>query len=160
MTQQTETSVRKTVTVAASQERAFEVFTAGFGTWWPMRHHIGATEPASVTLEPGAGGRWFETGVDGVDCDWGAVLVWEPPHRVVTSWHLQGDWKYDPDPAKASEVEVRFVAEGPNRTRVELEHRHFERHGDGAASVRGGVGNPEGGWGHIMDLYAARVQQG
>lgn len=156
MTQQTETSIRKTVTVAASQQRAFDVFTAGFGTWWPMEHHIGDTDPASVTLEQKAGGRWFETGTDGVDCEWGQVLAWEPPNRVVCSWQLQGDWRYDPDPAKGSEIEVRFIAEGPERTRVEVEHRHFERHGAGAESVRSGVDAPKG-WRYILDLFAARA---
>jgi uncharacterized protein YndB with AHSA1/START domain len=156
MTQQIETSVRRTVTVAARRERAFDVFTAGFGTWWPKAHHIGAAELAAVTLEPRAGGRWFETGTDGVECDWGRVLAWEPPNRVVCSWQLQGDWRYDPDPAKGSEVEVRFIAEGPDRTRVEVEHRHFERHGAGAESVRTGVDNPDG-WTHILELFVERV---
>ena len=90
-------------------------------------------------------------------CDWGRVLVWEPPERVVCSWQLQGDWSYDPDPARGSEVEVRFVAEAPDRTRVELEHRHFDRHADGADSVRTGVNGP-GGWGHLLELFAARTQ--
>ena len=156
MTQQTQTSVRKTVTVAASQQRAFEVYTAGFGTWWPMEHHIGATDPVTVTLEPRAGGRWFETGTDGVDCDWGSVLVWEPPNRVVCSWQLQGDWSYDPDPARGSEVEVRFIAEGPDRTRIELEHRHFERHGEGADAVRNGVNDPKG-YDYVLAQFVARA---
>jgi uncharacterized protein YndB with AHSA1/START domain len=140
----TDTTVRKTVTVAASQERAFEVYTARFGSWWPKEHHIGAADMATCAFEPKVGGRWYETGVDGSECDWGRVLVWDPPHRVVHTWQLQGDWQYDPDPAKASEVEIRFVAEGPNRTRVELEHRLFERHGEGAESVRTGVSSPKG----------------
>ncbi|HKN97127.1 MAG TPA: SRPBCC family protein [Pseudonocardiaceae bacterium] len=141
---QASTSVLKTVTVAVSQERAFEVYTAGFGTWWPKEHHIGEAEMATCGFEPKVGGRWGETGVDGSTCDWGHVLVWDPPNRLVHTWQLQGDWKYDPDPAKASEVEIRFVPEGPNRTRVELEHRLFERHGSGADRVRDGVSAPKG----------------
>ncbi|HEY4024072.1 MAG TPA: SRPBCC family protein [Pseudonocardiaceae bacterium] len=159
MTQQTETSVRKTVTVAASQERAFEVFTSGQGTWWPREHHIGSAEIATATVEPKVGGRWYETGVDGVECDWGRVLVWEPSNRIVTSWQIQGDWKYDPDPARGSEVEVRFIAEGPDRTRVELEHRNFERHGKGATAVAESVANQHG-WGYVLGHYLTEVQRG
>ncbi|HEY0805362.1 MAG TPA: SRPBCC family protein [Pseudonocardiaceae bacterium] len=144
MSQQTDTSVRKTVTVAASQERAFEVYTAGFGSWWPKEHHIGEADMTTCEFEPKPGGRWYETDVDGSECDWGRVLVWEPPHRLVHTWQLQGDWKYDADPAKASEVEIVFVPEGPNTTRVEVTHRYFERHGDGADSVRNGVSSPKG----------------
>ncbi len=157
MTQETDTSVHKTVTVAASQERAFEVYTAGFGSWWPKEHHIGAADMATGTFEPKAGGRWYETGVDGSECDWGRVLVWEPPHRIVHTWQLQGDWKYDADPAKGSEVEIRFVAEGPNTTRVELTHRSFDRHGDGAHSVRDGVSS-DGGYDYCLAQYVAAIE--
>ena len=160
MTQQTEqTSVRKTVTVVASQERAFEVFTSGIGGWWPKEHHIGAGEMASCAYEPKVGGRWYEISTDGAECDWGQVLVWEPPNRIVHTWQIQSDWNYDPDPAKGSEVEVRFIAEGPNQTRVELEHRNFERHGDGGASVADTVSNPHG-WGYVLGHYLDRANAG
>jgi uncharacterized protein YndB with AHSA1/START domain len=86
----------------------------------------------------------------------GTVLVWDPPNRIVHTWQLQGDWQYDPDPARASEVEIRFVAEGPNRTRVELEHRHFDRHGDGADSVRDGVSGPNG-YDYCLGNYVAVI---
>lgn len=157
MNQQTDVSVIKTVTVAASQERAFQVYTEGFGTWWPREHHIGTAEMATCRFEPEPGGRWYETGVDGTECDWGRVLVWEPPDRIVHTWQLQGDWGYDPDPAKASEVEVRFVPEGPSRTRVELEHRHFDRHGAGAESVRTGVSSPKG-YDYCLGRFVAAVE--
>ncbi|HET9144452.1 SRPBCC family protein [Actinophytocola sp.] len=160
MTQQAERagiSVRKTVTVRASLQRAFTVFTEGFATWWPESHHIGDADLAEAVIEPRTGGRFYERGVDGSECDWGRVLAFEPPDRVVLSWHLQGDWDYDPDPAKASEVEVRFIAEAPDRTRVELEHRHIERH-DGAEDVRSGV-DSEGGWGGILAGYAVVVTE-
>jgi uncharacterized protein YndB with AHSA1/START domain len=137
-------SVVRTVTVAAGQERAFEVYTARFGSWWPKEHHVGEADMVTCSFEPRVGGRWYETGVDGSECDWGRVLVWDPPNRLVHTWQLQGDWRFDPDPARASEVEVRFVAEGPARTRVEIEHRYLERHGDGADSVRAGVSSPKG----------------
>jgi uncharacterized protein YndB with AHSA1/START domain len=146
-------SVVKTVTVRASQQHAFKVFTAGFATWWPSSHHIGKADMAEAVLEQREGGRWYERGVDGSECDWGTVLVYDPPNRVVVSWHLNGEWQYDPDPAKASEVEVRFVAEGPDVTRVELEHRHFERHGGDWAAVARGV-NHENGWGGILRGFA------
>jgi uncharacterized protein YndB with AHSA1/START domain len=159
MSQQTNLSVVRTVTVAASQQRAFEVYTAGFGTWWPKEHHIGKADMVTCTFEPKVGGRWYETGVDGSECDWGRVLVWEPYDRIVHTWQLQGDWKYDPDPAKASEVEIRFVPEGPGTTRVEVEHTHFERHGDGADSVRDGVGDPRG-YDYCLSGYVAALAAG
>ena len=146
-------SVIKTVTVRAGQQHAFKVFTAGFTTWWPSGHHIGKADLAEAVLEQREGGRWYERGVDGSECDWGSVLVYDPPNRVVLSWHLNGEWVYDPDPAKASEVEVRFTAEGPDVTRVELTHRNFERHGGNWQAVASGV-DAEGGWGGILRGYA------
>jgi uncharacterized protein YndB with AHSA1/START domain len=144
--------VRKSIAVKAPQSRAFEVFTAGLGRWWPKSHHIGAAEMKEAIMEPRAGGRWYEKGVDGSECDWGNVLVWEPPQRVVISWHLDGNWKYNPD--VFSEVEVTFIADGPNATRVELEHRHLERLGEaGGEAVRKGVDSP-GGWSSLLETYA------
>jgi uncharacterized protein YndB with AHSA1/START domain len=152
MTQPVETAVvRREVTVPVSRERAFEVFAAQFGTWWPREYSIGQSDMADFVVEPKTGGRWYEVGVDGTECDTGRVTAFEPPERLVLAWHLNGEWQYDPDPDHASEVEVRFVADGPVRTRVELEHRGFERHGGGAAAVQGGV---EQGWGHCLELYA------
>jgi uncharacterized protein YndB with AHSA1/START domain len=105
-------------------------------------------------MEPFAGGRLYERSADGVECDWGFVSVWEPPHRVVIAWHLNPDWRFDPDPARATEAEVRFEPEGPNRTRVELEHRGFERLGDRADEVRDSVGS-DGGWPELLRAFAA-----
>ena len=112
----TDLAVHKTITVAAPQQRAFDVFTTGMSEWW-MRdsHHIGETAPEAVVIEPQAGGRWFERAPDGAECDWGRVLEWEPPARVLLAWHLDADWRYDPDPAKATELEVQFVAEARTR---------------------------------------------
>src|SRR5262249_35077318 len=105
-------TVRKSITVEAPQERAFDVFTAGFDSWWPHSHHIGDADMADAVMECHEGGRLFERGVDGSECDWGRVLVFERPNRIVVSWHLQGEWNYDPDPEKASEYEVRFIPQG------------------------------------------------
>lgn len=109
--------VRRSVTVAAPVERAWAVYTEGYGSWYPKDHYIGAEPAETVLIEPFAGGRWFEKQADGSEPEWGRVLVWDPPHRLVLSWMVGGDWQHDPDPAHASEVEVRFVAESPDRTR-------------------------------------------
>ena len=155
MSQQTTYApVVRTITVATSRDRAFEVFTEQIGTWWPKEYSIGDTDMADFVVEPRVGGRWYEVGVDGAECDTGRVLVYEPPERVVFAWHINGEWQFDPDPEHASEVEVRFVAEGPASTRVELEHRQFERHGDGAASVHGAVGDTSG-WNYCLGKFAA-----
>ncbi len=159
MTMQTaDLTVRKSITVEVSQERAFDVFTAGFDKWWPRTHHIGEAEMAEGILECREGGRFYERGVDGSECEWGRVLVFERPDRVVVSWHIQGDWKYDPDPAKASEYETRFIPQGENRTLVEFEHRNLERHGDTAASIAESVGNEGGGWGGLLKLFKEEAE--
>ena len=155
-TQATIAPVRKTITVEASQQRAFDVYTRGFDSWWPRSHHLGGQPLEKATIEPFAGGRCYERDTDGSECDWGRVLVWEPPARLVFSWAITPQWKPEPDPAKASEVEIRFIAEGPSRTRIELEHRGFERHGEGAETMRQGVGG-EGGWTMLLDLFAKAV---
>ncbi|HEY7632587.1 MAG TPA: SRPBCC family protein, partial [Thermoleophilaceae bacterium] len=151
--QTTDLVVRKTVTVEAPQEHAFDVFTAGFDKWWPRSHHIGEAEMAEAIIECREGGRAYERGVDGSECEWGRVLVFDRPNRVVVSWHLQGDWSYDPDPSKASEYEARFIPETDSRTRVEFEHRHLERHGEAAQHIYDQV-SQEGGWGGLLAMYA------
>jgi uncharacterized protein YndB with AHSA1/START domain len=143
--------VNKTVHVAAPPERAFDVFTKQIGAWWPLAtHHIGKAEAKEAVIEPRVGGRWFERGVDGSECDWGRVIAWEPPARLVLGWQLSADWKFDAD--LVTEVEVRFVADGGG-TRVELEHRLLERYGARADEVRTGVGGP-GGWTGILARFA------
>jgi uncharacterized protein YndB with AHSA1/START domain len=146
--------VRHQITVKAPLERAFRVFTQGIGRWWPRDHHVGARPLADAVIEPRQGGRFFEIGDDGSECEWGQVLVWEPPQRLVLAWQLQLDWKFHPDLGRASEVEVRFIPEGEGRTRVELEHRNFERHGAGAEALPQAVGS-DGGWPAIMRSFAA-----
>jgi uncharacterized protein YndB with AHSA1/START domain len=130
-------------------EFAFRTLTQKMATWWPASHHIGSTPFEEIVVEPFAGGRWFERGANGAECDWGRVLVWEPPKRVVVSWHLQPDWSFSLDMARASEVSFEFFAEGAETTRMEFEHRHIERHGEGWEKLRDAVDSP-GGWTGIL----------
>ena len=150
MSQTTIAPVRQSVTVPISADRAFTLFTEGFNTWW-IGHHIGKAELAEAVIEPRAGGRWFERGVDGSECDWGKVLVFEPPGRLVLTWQLNARFEYDPDPAHASEVEVRFTEED-GQTRLDFEHRYIERLGADADELAKSV-SAEGGWPAILDLY-------
>jgi uncharacterized protein YndB with AHSA1/START domain len=144
-----------TVTVGVPIEKAFRVFTDSFNTWWPHEYHIGQADIAEVILEPREGGRWYERGVDGSECDWGRVLAWEPPHRLVFTWQINGQWQFDPDPGHASEIEVRFTADGPGQTTVDVEHRHFDRL-DGGQAIHGAI-TGGGGWTLLLDGYARAV---
>ncbi len=146
-------AIRGAISLDVPAERAFSVFTGSLGTWWPREYHIGQAEMADVILEPREGGRWYERGTDGSECDWGRVLAWEPPRRLVVTWQINGQWQYDPDPAHASEIEVRFTADGPERTTVELEHRLLERLAGGQAihdAIHSG-----GGWSALLQSFAA-----
>ena len=149
-------SIQRKITVNATVEHTFKVFTESFTTWWPPEYHIGQADYAEAVIEPHVGGRWYEKGVDGSECDWGRVLAWEPPSRYVMAWQLNPEWAFDPDITKASEVEVLFIAEGPTRTRVELEHRGFER-AEGGDKIREAVSS-EGGWGSLLQLFAAAAR--
>jgi uncharacterized protein YndB with AHSA1/START domain len=144
--------VRRQVTVEAPIERAFQLFTERFGDFKPKEHNILAVPIAETTFEPRVGGHILDRGEDGSECRWARVLVYEPPHRLVFSWDIGPTWQVEADEAKTSEVEVRFVAEGPSRTTVQLEHRHLDRHGPGWEGVRDGVGNPAG-WTLYLDRY-------
>ena len=148
--------VRKSVRVHAPAQKAFDVFTAGIGRWWPKSHHIGKSDLDTHVIEPRAGGRWYERGVDGVECDIGKVLVWEPPSRLVLAWQLNPDWTFDPD--LITEVEVQFIADGANATRVELEHRNLERMGERADAMRQQIESPNG-WGALLQLFAQSASQ-
>jgi uncharacterized protein YndB with AHSA1/START domain len=158
MTDQATAPVRQTISVNATPERAFEVFTAGFDSWWPRSHHIGKAPMKKAIVEGRAGGRCYAEQTDGTECDWGSVLVWEPPHRLVIAWQIDGRWQYEPDLAKASEVELRFTREADGSTRVDLEHRHLDRHGADAAGIRTAV-DSEGGWGGLLAMFAAQAAQ-
>jgi uncharacterized protein YndB with AHSA1/START domain len=148
--------VLKTITVKASPEKAFRVFTEGMDSWWPRTHHIGKSPMKKAIVEGRPGGRCYTEQEDGTECDWGEVLVWEPPQRFVMAWKITHQWGYEPDAAKASEVEVKFTPIGAS-TRVDLEHRHFERHGEGAEIMRTSIDSP-GGWGGLLAMYAAKVE--
>jgi uncharacterized protein YndB with AHSA1/START domain len=145
--------VRKHVIVDATPERAFRIFTDN-PKWWPREHHIGKADLADVLLEPRKGGRWYERGVDGSECDWGRVLVWDPPKRIVLAWQLTAQWQYDPN--FMTEVEVRFAPAGSGKTRVELEHRDLERYGEMAETLRNAVDSPDG-WQLHLNHFADAV---
>jgi uncharacterized protein YndB with AHSA1/START domain len=151
--QPTGTAVRASITVDAPVERAFTVFTDDIDSWWNPDHHIIEAPLDKMVFEPRAGGRIVDVGTDGSECPWSRVLVYEPPTRVVFSWDINLQWKLETDPSKASEIEVTFTPEGPERTRVELEHRHLDRHGDGWEAMRDAIGSP-GGWDGGLELFA------
>lgn len=142
--------VIKEIVVETSQERAFQVFTDGIDRWWPREHHIGKSPLKRAVIEPKQGGRWYAICQDGTECDTGKVLAWDPPRRLLLAWQLTAKWEYDP--AFVTEVEVTFVAEGPKKTRVQLEHRNLERYGESATELRKMI-NAQDGWGQMMDAF-------
>jgi len=148
--------VRRQIVVAAPIERAFTAFTARFGDFKPPEHNLLAVPIAATVFETKVGGSVYDRGVDGSECHWARVLAYDPPDRVVFSWDIDPRWQIETDPERTSEVEVRFVAETPERTRVELEHRHIDRHGSGWEAVRDGV-DDDAGWSLYLDRYAAMV---
>jgi len=148
-------SVRKVVNVRVPVAVAWKVFTEHMGSWWPLpTHHIGKAKAVDAVMEARVGGRWFERGEDGSTCDWGRVLSWEPPSRLVVSWDISADWQHDP--SIKSEVEVRFIAEGKDATRVELQHRKLDRFGARRDEMRG-IFDSEGGWGSLLQTFAERA---
>ena len=155
-TQAAATSVRTQIVVEAPIERAFAVFTDDFGSFKPPEHNMLAVEIAETVFEPRVGGHLYDRGVDGSECRWARVLAYEPPDRVVISWDISPQWQIETDASKTSEVEVRFIAETPERTRVELEHRNLDRHGEGWESERDGVGG-EAGWPLYLQRFVERV---
>jgi uncharacterized protein YndB with AHSA1/START domain len=144
--------VRNAITVAAPPEAAFARFVERMGTWWPSAYSIGSSAQKAVVIEPRAAGRWYEIGEDGSECDWGEVLAWEPPGRIVLAWRIGADWRFDP--GLVTEVEVRFLPDGADGTRVELEHRLLENMGAAAEAARASF-DSEQGWGSVLASYAA-----
>ena len=145
-------SVRKVVSVHARQEVAWRVFTEKMGAWWPLAYYkIGKANAVDAVIEPQIGGRWYERGDDGTTCQWGSVLAWEPPSRLVLSWDINADWQYDS--TLKTEIEIRFNPEGSDRTRVELEHRHLDRYGARRDEMRR-IYDTEGDWGKLLKAFA------
>ena len=142
--------VRKQLIVKASQSRAFAVFTAEMSRWWPATHSILKSPLKECIVEPRVGGRWYAVGEDGSSCETGYVIAWQPPQGLVLAWQINAEWQFDPE--LVTEVEVRFIAESADTTRVELEHRHLERMGAKAAEARDAVDSP-GGWGAILGSF-------
>ena len=158
-TQAQETSIRTQIVVEAPIERAFAVFTEDFGSFKPPEHNLLSVEIVETVFEPQVGGHLYDRGVDGSECRWARVLAYEPPDRVVISWDISPHWQIEADPSKTSEVEVRFIAESPYRTRVELEHRNLDRHGDGWEGMREGVQGDDGWPLYLSRFEAAVVEQ-
>jgi uncharacterized protein YndB with AHSA1/START domain len=148
--------VHRQVVVAAPVDTAFSLFVERLGDFKPPEHNLLAVPIARTVFEPRVGGHIYDVGTDGSECRWARVLVYEPPHRVVFSWDIGPTWQLEADPDNASEVEIVFVTESPGKTRVELEHRHLDRHGPGWQSVADGVGHDQG-WSLYLSRYAALV---
>jgi uncharacterized protein YndB with AHSA1/START domain len=146
--------VRKSVVVKADVERSFSAFTGGIGRWWPRSKSIASSAQVDVVLEGRPGGRWYERGADGAECEWGKVLLWEPPSRLMLAWQIDSNWKYDP--ALVTEIEITFTALGAKETRVDIEHRNLERFGDKAARIRE-MFDSDGGWPGVLKSFAATV---
>jgi uncharacterized protein YndB with AHSA1/START domain len=147
--------VRKQLVVKASQSRAFSVFTAKMSLWWPATHSILKSPLKECIVEPRAGGRWYAVGEDGSSCETGYVIEWQPPERLVLAWQINPQWQYDPE--LVTEVEVKFIAQNADTTRVELEHRCLERMGDRATDARNAVDSPRG-WGLVLESFRVVVE--
>lgn len=154
MTETAAALVRKEIIVEAPLEQAFTVFTERFGDFKPPEHNLLRVPIADTVFEPRVGGHIIDRGEDGSECRWARILAYEPPSRVVFSWDIGPTWEIESDPGNSSEVEVRFVAESPDRTRVELEHRNIDRHGPGWEAVHDGI-DGEAGWPLYLSRYAA-----
>jgi uncharacterized protein YndB with AHSA1/START domain len=159
MTQAASAVVRRQIVVEAPAEKAFSVFTERLGDFKPAEHNLLAAPIAETVFEPRVGGHIYDRATDGTECHWARVLAYEPPLRVVFSWDIGPTWQLETDPANASEVEVRFIEETADRTRVELEHRNIDRHGPGWESVADGVGHDQG-WPLYLARYAALFAEG
>ncbi len=147
--------VRKQLHVKATQARAFAVFTEHMSQWWPPTHSILKSPQKEYIVEPRVGGRWYAVGEDGSTCQTGYVIDWSPPAKLILAWQINAEWRYDP--SLITEVEVRFIPEGAELTRVELEHRHLERMGAKAEQTRASIDSP-GGWSGILEQFKKFVE--
>ena len=152
-----DTSVSTSADVDAPIEHAFRVFTEGIGTWWNPDHHILEGELAEMEFQPYVGGHIIDRATDGSECHWSRVLAYDPPRLVVFSWDINLQWQVETDPARTSEIEVTFTADGPSRTKVMLTHRNLDRHGTGWEGMRDMVGQ---GWSLARFAEVAGQQQG
>jgi uncharacterized protein YndB with AHSA1/START domain len=155
-TQAEQTAIRTETVVEAPIERAFRVFSEQFDKIKPREHNMLEVDIAESVFEPRAGGRVYDRGVDGSECQWARVLAYEPPERIVFTWDITPQWQIETDLSRTSEVEVRFISEAPDRTRVELEHRNLNRHGDGWQDLREGVAGDQG-WPVYLGRFAEQV---
>jgi uncharacterized protein YndB with AHSA1/START domain len=148
--------VKREILVAAGQAKAFQAWTTHHDAWYPRRHHIGKSPMKQAVLECKPGGRWYEIGEDGAECEWGKVLIWEPPRRLILAWQVNGQWQYDP--GFVTEVEVNFIPKEGGKTLVTLEHRNLGRFGDVAEEIRKSIGADEG-WGAFMTAFKEYVEK-
>lgn len=146
--------MRASIVVGVPIDHAFRVFTAEMTSWWPADHHIAQVPLAAAILEPRVGGRWYELGIDGSECEWGMVLAWDPPRHMAVSWHLDGDFRYDPDATRSSRIDVRFRTQPDGSTLVELEHSGLDRHGPTWRRLRDSV---SGGWIGLLRQFATQT---
>jgi uncharacterized protein YndB with AHSA1/START domain len=156
-TQAQETSIKTDIVVDAPIDHAFRIFSERFDQIKPREHNMLQVDIAESVLEPRSGGRLYDRGIDGSECQWGRVLAYEPPARIVFTWDISPHWQIETDLDRASEVEVRFTEETPERTRVTLEHRHLDRHGDGWQGLRDGVAGDQG-WPLYLTRYAEQAR--
>lgn len=151
------TSVTLDVTVDVPVETAFRVFTDNFDQIKPREHNLLAVPIGATVFEPRVGGHIYDRGVDGSECRWARVIAFDPPRRVVFSWDISPRWQLETEPERASEVEVRFLADGDGRTRVVLEHRHLDRHGDGWEGSAEAMAS-DGAWPLYLRRFADTVR--
>ena len=156
MSTQAEATIRTSIVVDAPPDVAFSVFTEDIGSWFPSDYNLMNTPIVERVFEPRVGGQVYDRGEDGSECRWARVLAYEPPTRVVFSWDIGVQWQIENDHEKTSEVEVQFIAEGADRTRVELEHRNLDRHGEGWEQSREAVSG-DSGWTGLLQRFAERL---
>lgn len=152
-TQLPSTAVSHSIVVEATLERAFHVFVEQFDQIKPREHNLLGVDIAESVFEPRIGGHLYDRGADGSECRWARVLAYDPPHRILISWDISPRWQLETDRDRASEVEIQFIAEGAERTRVQLEHRNLDRHGEAWEGLRDGIGGDQG-WPLYMQRYA------